>query len=557
MSQKNPTIQWFREVDQNYLKNAYGSPLWIVNEDQLINNIKSISRFTGSAERILYPVKTNPAPAVLEVLAHNGCGADCSNLSEINLALLCGFPWANIAYNSPYQDKKTCRIVLENGGILVIDDPEIIKFVTSLNGNYTGQVWLRINPATRDSYLGKVSNSDLMSHGEDSSKFGIPEEELEAYLKDVRFSVSGLHLHVGTQMNNLNAFKIGLASLHRLADILLKRNHPLKHIDIGGGLGIAFSKSDQFPSIEEWVDSLKTSKRQEFLYYTEPGHALVGDAVALLVSVKTIKVSRGRKWAVCDAGTDQLAKITLLHWPHRIWHEGGFFLDEEGNDALAGPLCFAGDNLLPNTNLKNVKVNDTVLVTKAGAYTFSLSNSFNGRSVPAWVNMKGERYRFKSMAEKPFARAFLQHHLWQEGWGMLNQKVEQKQINQLLSPYLQNSIQKDDFTILSITRISINCYESELDIQSDIGFVSMPTAIRAIGNACIIAILHKYGFKSKDRPVIGKKLDIEYNGQFKTGLSEVRFSISEDIKKNGEQRTLLVSFETSNKVCIGAFIVNF
>jgi diaminopimelate decarboxylase len=547
---------WFCQVDQVYLQSHFGSPLWIVNENQLDSNIQAISRFTGYPGRILYPVKTNPAPALLEIIAKNGCGADCSNLSEINLALLCGFPWSSIAYNSPFQDEKTCRIVLANGGILVVDDLEVIRFINGLNMDYSGQIWLRMNPVNRVSYQGNVPNSELMSHGSTSSKFGFPEENLEEVLSEIRFCISGLHLHVGTQMDNLGAFTFAMESLHRVADALIAKNHPVKHIDIGGGLGISFTNKDVFPTLDEWVAGLSEQRRKEFLYYTEPGHALVGNAVALLVSIKTHKASRGRVWAVCDAGTDQLAKITLLHWPHWVLHQSKRYLPFEGQDALAGPLCFAGDTLLENTNLEDTKVNDCLLVTRAGAYTYSLSNSFNGRSAPAWIVMKGLNYQLKTSSEQPFSRPMLQHHLWMLKEEQTPHLLEKREIEMLSSPYLQTSIQEDSFEIVSVSSINSNFYEVELEIQSNMDFVSMPTAVRAIGNACIVAVLHKHGLESKDRPVIGKKLDIEYLGHFKTGKAFVKLNLSNEIKKAGEHWTMLVAFETSDQVCKGTFVVN-
>jgi transcriptional accessory protein Tex/SPT6 len=98
-----------------------------------------------------------------------------------------------------------------------------------------------------------------------------------------------------------------------------------------------------------------------------------------------------KKWAIVDVGTDQLAKVTLLKWPHRILSKSGEEI-QSGNDAIAGPLCFAGDTLKDNINADSLKKGDPLLVTEAGAYTFSLSNKFNGRTAPKWLllNLDGE-----------------------------------------------------------------------------------------------------------------------------------------------------------------------
>lgn len=548
-------FHWYGKLDLNSLAKEFGSPLWIVGEKQITHNVFQFGCFTGHPSRILFPVKCNPAPAVLEIISNTGCGADCANLQEINLALLAGIPWSRIAYNSPFQDYNTARIVLENGGILVCDDRQLINNLEENPPTINGQIWLRINPELRSGYLNSDENTALMSHGEGSSKFGIPEEEIPRLLESLKLPVTGIHLHVGTQMDNLQSFVTAMNALHRVADLLIDAGHNVRHLDVGGGLGIAFTEEDDFPHLHQWVRIMNSIKKTGFEYYAEPGHALVGNAVGLLVTVNTLKPSRGRVWAVCDAGTDLLAKVTLLKWPHRVLKSDGQFLPMKGNDALAGPLCFAGDTLLHTTDLTGVQVGDNLLITHAGAYTHALSNSFNGRTAPSWIVI-GNNIKHTTLVETNFSRNLLQYHRWNVPDNQVASELSEETIQALLSPYLHKQIQNDSYEVISIRNAGSHHYQATVDIHSEAGFVSMPTAIRVIGNLCIVAILHKHGLKAKDRPVMGKKMQMEYFGFFPTGTAELNIYLSHEIKKEGQHWSMLATFETRDGSCKGDFVIN-
>jgi diaminopimelate decarboxylase len=545
---------WYNTLNLKELSNQFGSPLWIVNENKLKENISCLERFTGGNQRILYPVKANPAPIIMEIVSSMGCGADCSNLTEVNLALFSGVKWKNIAYNSPFQDFKTARIVLENGGTVVCDDLNFIQQLESSQFDFSGNLWLRINPLIKEDYRKAVRNLELMSHGQESSKFGIPEENVSDILQNTRLKINGLHVHVGTQMDNIEAFVKAIESLHRVADIAILNGHNIEHIDIGGGLGISFNDDDRFPELNQWVDALLSFKKDCFSYYVEPGHSLVGNAVGLLTTVKTIKESRGRKWAVCDVGTDQLAKITLLHWPHKVLTSTGKYLPFEGDDALAGPLCFAGDNLLERTNLEGIEIEETLLITHVGAYTFALSNSFNGRRIPAWIKV-GNDIQLTTEAESTYSRIYLQHHYWRTTTNTSIEPVSETLLESLLSPYLHTGIQNDNYKIVDFGTITDNVYEAQVEFYSDEDFISMPTAIRVIGNLTIAAFLLKQKLRVKDRPVIGQKVQIEYFGHLAIGRHKISIHLSEAITNKKNQKTIIANFNVDDGICIGGFLI--
>lgn len=552
--------EWPARLDIPAIHREYGSPAWIVSEDCLKENVALFEIFTGHPGRIYYPVKTNPSLAVLQILASLGAGADCAGGPEIDLALFAGIRMENISYNSPVQDVRLCRDLLLAGARVVMDDPVALAELQAETGHdaFPGKLFLRINLPDYVGYARSGENQDLMAHGHRSSKFGIPAEEARNVLAALRLPVSGLHVHVGTQMDNMESFEHALTGLHQLAHSLRKDGHAVTEINIGGGLGIPFGPDDTFPSVGFWSTRLAGMREEGFHYCAEPGHALVGNAVALLTEVQTIKNSRGKKWAVVDTGTDQLAKVTLLKWPHRILDKTGTAL-RPGADAVAGPLCFAGDTLLDHISLENLERGSPLLIAEAGAYTYSLSNRFNGRLAPAWLVLTSggrllQTAGRESRHDNPQYATF--------GWGAVSglapgEPDPTEALATLSSAYLRETSMQDEYGYLRIERLQENKYRFTVSTRSAVGFVSMPFAIRIFGDAAIISALHRAGHATKDVAVWGRKLTLDCFGQVASNTP-----LTFDLEMSGEHRrggktTVSTRFHTSCGKCAGSLTVTF
>jgi diaminopimelate decarboxylase len=551
-------VDWSKHIDTTNLINLYGSPAWIISEAQLRENIALFTSFTGDSRRILFPVKTNPSLSVLQLLASMGAGADCASRPEVDLACLAGIDYENISYNSPVQDAELCRELLKNGARVVMDDPDaIIALSGSIQVNEVkGHLLLRLNLSAYGEYAEKNANQELMAHGHKSSKFGIPVEDLEELLSRISLPVSGLHVHVGTQMDNLQSFVMALHEMHEVADRLLKMGHHIREINIGGGLGIPFSEADHFPSLKSWSDELIQLKRSHFNYFVEPGHALVGNAISLLMQVQTIKKSRGKKWAITDVGTDQLSKITLLHWPHRILTQSGEELPP-GNDAVAGPLCFTGDTLLENVSVDGLCKGSPLLLTEAGAYTFSLSNSFNGRLAPKWLVLRTSGAIEQTLRrEDRFENRQYANHSWKTNARTREPlTISNESVHRLSSAYLRESCAGDAFSYVSAEKTSDFSYTFNVITQSSVDFISMPFAIRIFGDAAIVAVLHQEGFDRKTQAVWGRRLVMDCFKQIPANTDlTFTLSLSERIFAS-DQTTRIVHFESSCGNCQGSIVM--
>ncbi len=551
-------VNWVKQLDIQQINYSFGSPAWIVSEAQLKENVALFAAFTGATQHIFYPVKTNPSLSVLQLLASMAVGADCASKAEVDLACLAGIRYEWISYNSPVQDVELCKTLLENGARVVMDDPQAMLELSSILNPAVlkGRLLLRLNLLDYGEYAEKNTHQELMAHGHQSSKFGIPVEDLVALLPKIKLPISGLHVHVGTQMDNIQSFETALQQMHEWAIRLKEWGYAIEEINMGGGLGIPFTANHKFPSIECWVEELSKLKKPYFKYFVEPGHALVGNAVALLMQVQTVKQSRGKKWAITNVGTDQLTKITLLHWPHRILTASGTELPP-GNDAIAGPLCFTGDILLEHVSVDGLVKGSPLLLTEAGAYTYSLANRFNGRLSPQWLVLRNNGSLEQTLrAEDRFENQQLANHCWDFlQVDKVPQAISVERIHRLSSEYLRESITNDSFSYISAVKTSDTSYSFEVITTSAVDFVSMPFAIRIIGDAAIVAVLHQDGFDAKQKSVWGRRLVMDCFKQVSANVKlQFTLSLSETISAV-DYTTRLLHFETSCGNCAGSLVV--
>jgi diaminopimelate decarboxylase len=507
-------VQWTSQVRQAELAERFGSPLYLIHRQGLTDSVHRWRRLTGRAEDIAWPVKANPSLTVLRILAVLGCSADCASPAEVQLALAAGIPWKRIVYNTPAPDRRWLQHIYHQGGTVVVDSlPILCELETILaDGASMGSILVRINPAAIGAYEQQRDWESLVSHAGSQSKFGIAEEDLLSALQNTSLTISGLHLHMGTQMDHLGSFTGALGLLHHLSDQIHAHTRQRLHtLDLGGGLGISFQDGDSFPSIEDYVATLSPKLRSGVRYLVEPGHALIGPNIALLTTVQELKTMRGRRWAIVDVGTDQLAKVTLLHWYHRLTGPDGTRLPIEGPDAIGGPHCFAGDILLPATCLDGLEKGDTLLIEDAGAYSYALANHFNGRYGPPHVILDTAA-DLGTLAQAEEERFFDPTILGDQGLPSSDSPaagssaLSHQEIKYLGSPYLRHGAQDDRYFWLDFRCTASDAYQAVARAEGSVNFVSLPFALRIAGDAAIISLLHRQGCERKSIAVWGTRL---------------------------------------------------
>lgn len=510
-------LSWLKELDVTTIARKYSTPLYITNQTRILENLKEFSGSLGGEKNVYFPVKTSPCLATFKVLAEQGCGADCASLREIQLARLAGIPASQLSYYSPSPDLSLAVTLLQDGGNVIVDAPSKRIALEELLGedSFSGKLFLRVNPPLYNSYRDQADYQKHTSHGTLTSQFGLPSEEVIPFLRSSKLPFSGLHIHVGTQMDNIGIFQESLDALHELCDVIhAVTDHKIDVLNLGGGLGIASREGDNFPSIAELVDSLKCKFRPEFTYKMEPGNALFGDATALLTRVVTRKHTRGRNWAIVDVGSDQLMKVTLAGFSQEVLLADGTSLSREGIDSIAGPLCFAGDIILPKTDLTGVEEGDLLLLPNAGSYCKAISNRFNGYSEPGTLIVEenhevGLVYAHEDPYWEPIIQSYLPQYL--EVSDVSPEVYVDQQFDQLRSVYLHKQCGNDTYLFHDFTKFSKWYYEMDTEVESQVSFISAPLVMRIISDATVAVMIDSLGHEEKDISVWGSRFNVSLN----------------------------------------------
>lgn len=556
---------WSKTLDVCKLAETFGTPLYVHNLDALQRNFEAYRSLVRDPGNIRYPVKANPSPAVVGTLARLGGGADCASKHEIDVALGAGIPIEKVAYNSPAPEIDVAVWVLRAGGTTVADSTDVLEELHEALGGelFPGKLFVRVNPGGLPGYKTASNIQRYTSHGCDTSQFGIPSEDLVDFLAGYSLPVLGLHTHVGTQMDNVDTFRAGLTFLHRLAALIEERapQHRIRTLNLGGGLGIPFLEDQSFPAIAELRAALRPHLKRRFEYQVEPGNSLVGDTVSLLTRVVATKNTRGRRWAITDVGTDQLVKFTVARWEHQILDASYRPLPKEGPDAISGPLCFAGDVLMPNTDLGGVSKGDVLLVQHAGAYCEAVASRFNGRRSPAHVvideNGRCELVRkSEDLFFEPSHQTFQPTGLassWEGAQGAAG-AVDMDRVSALQSEYMYELACADRYSIGEVTATGGRSYRFTMFPEAEVDFVAMPLALRMIGDAAITAVGLELGWTEKDRPIWANRLSMTCGAVIPAvGALDCRIVVGplRPSPKAGIEATALVHYSLGSGECSG------
>lgn len=318
-------------------------------------------------------------------------------------------------------------------------------------------------------------------------------------------------------MDNVEVFQESLDALHELCDVIHAiTDHKIDVLNLGGGLGTASCQAENFPSITELAGALKDKFRPKFTYKMEPGNALFGDATALLTKVITRKSTRGKGWAIVDVGSDQLTKVTLAGFSQEVLLADGTSLPREGTDSIAGPLCFAGDVILPETDLTEVTEGDLLLLPNVGSYCRAINNRFNGQSEPGTLIVAEDRevglaYTREDSHWEPVIQSYRpqisdQHS---ESSDIISAEVlTNQQVDKLRSDYIHKHCGDDTYSFYDFTKTSKDNYEMNVKVNSQVSFISAPLIMRIISDATIAAVVNSLGNEEKNMSVWGSRFNV-------------------------------------------------
>ncbi len=358
----------------------YGSPCYIYSRATLERHWLAFDRaFTGHAHLICYAVKANSNIALLNVLARLGSGFDIVSLGELQRVLAAGGDPKKIVFSGVGKREDEILAALKIGircfNVEVIDELDRINRLAGELG-VIAPVSFRVNPDV------DANTHPYISTGLKENKFGIDITlALAEYKRATQMSnieVVGIDCHIGSQLTETRPFLDALDKVLDLVSALKAEGIDLKHLDLGGGLGIRYN-DEQPPEPADYIAAvLERLGETDFEILLEPGRAIVGNAGILVTQVEYLKPTEHKNFAIVDAAMNDLVRPSLYSaWQAIIPVK----LESDAPELqwdIVGPVCETGDFLGKNRAL-NLAVGDLLAIRSSGAYGFSMSSNYNSR----------------------------------------------------------------------------------------------------------------------------------------------------------------------------------
>lgn len=333
--------------------------------------------------QVHYAVKANANPGILEIIAGASLGADCVSGGEIQAALDAGFPASGIVYAGVGKADWEIRLALEQRiqrfNVESEAELEVIAALAAEMG-VVAPVSLRVNPD-----IGAHTHAGITT-GLAENKFGIYHGALEPVirraleLKSVRFL--GLHFHIGSQILDMSDFAALCNRINDIRRTLERHRLPTGDINVGGGLGIEYAHPNHLPlaDFESYFGTFKRLLPAHVPVHFELGRSLVAPCGSLISRVLYVKEGLSRKFAVLDAGMNDLVRPAMYHASHRIEN-----LSSDGPEQaydVVGPICESSDVFGKDVMLSECRRGDFMAIRSAGAYGESMASRYNSRPLP-------------------------------------------------------------------------------------------------------------------------------------------------------------------------------
>ena len=394
----------------------FGTPTYVYSKSALLENFSAYAdactMYSSSAtdSLICYSVKSNSNLAVLQLLAEQGSGFDIVSGGELLRVLAAGGNPSKIIFSGVGKTREEMRLALSHGILCfnVESIPELHR-LDAVAGELgkKAPISLRVNPDV------DAKTHPYISTGLKESKFGVAyEDALSTYrIADTlpNIEIKGVDCHIGSQLLDDAPLLEALDKLIELIDLLAKQNIVIRHLDIGGGLGIVYdSDSDQpvavgdylqklFARIEDWRNTSYQGKPITVLF--EPGRSIVGNAGLLLTEVQYLKHGSARNFAVVDAAMNDLMRPAM----YQAWHGVQQVISRVADPIIydvVGPVCESGDWLARSREL-SIEAGDLLAIMSAGAYGMTMASNYNTRGRAAEVLIDGDTLHLIRRRESP------------------------------------------------------------------------------------------------------------------------------------------------------------
>ena len=367
----------------------FGTPTYVYSRAHIEAQYRSYADALQGVEHLVcFAVKANSNIAVLNILARLGAGFDIVSIGELERVLAAGGLPERVVFSGVGKTREEMQRALEVGvhcfNVESVDELDRLQEVAAHLG-VIAPVSLRVNPDV------DAGTHPYISTGLKDNKFGIDIAE-SVYLRAAvlsSISIKGVDCHIGSQLTTLEPFLDALDRVLLLVDRLAKHGIMIRHLDLGGGLGVRY-QDERPPCAGEYMAAVRERVAgRDLALVFEPGRYIVANAGVLLTRVEYLKHTEHKDFAIVDAAMNDMLRPAL----YQAWMDVQPVKPRTGMPRcydVVGPVCETGDFLAKERDLTLV-AGDLLAVCSAGAYGFVMSSNYNSRGRAAEVVVDGEQ----------------------------------------------------------------------------------------------------------------------------------------------------------------------
>jgi diaminopimelate decarboxylase len=376
---------------------AVGSPVYIYSTATLLRHFRLFDEALAGTEHVVcYAMKAASNQAILKTLAAAGAGMDVVSGGEYARAKAAGVPGDKIVFSGVGKTREEMRAALE-GGIRQFNlesEPEMERLnEVALSMGVQAPVTVRINPDVDAKTHAKIAT------GKSENKFGIPisrAREVYAHAASLPgLKVVGIDVHIGSQLTDLEPFRLAYRKVSELTHTLRADGHDIQRLDLGGGLGIPYTRSNEAPPLPVEYGAMI---REELGHLNceieiEPGRLIAGNAGIMVSEVVYVKSGEGRDFLIIDAAMNDLVRPAMYEAHHDIIPviEPNAGVEQAPID-IVGPVCESGDTFAKQRVMPPLASGDLVAFRSAGAYGAVMSSEYNSRPLIPEVLVNGDQF---------------------------------------------------------------------------------------------------------------------------------------------------------------------
>ena len=376
---------------------AVGTPFYVYSTATFERHYRLFDEaLAGLDHLICYAMKANSNQAILSLMAKLGSGVDVVSGGEYRRAIAAGFPGERIVFSGVGKTRAEMELAL-TGGIRqfnVESEPEmrVLSAVAEKLG-VVAPITVRVNPDV------DAKTHEKIATGKAENKFGIPiSRAREVYAEAASLpglEVVGIDVHIGSQLTDLEPFELAYTKVAELTRALRADGHDIRRLDLGGGLGIPYERSNEAPPLPvEYGEVIKrTVGDLGCEVEIEPGRLIAGNAGLLVSDVIYVKSGEDREFLIVDAAMNDLIRPSMYGAHHDIVP----IVEAKAGAALTpydvvGPVCETGDTFTKGRDLPPLVPGDLIAFRSAGAYGAVMASEYNSRPLIPEVLVRGHQF---------------------------------------------------------------------------------------------------------------------------------------------------------------------